>query len=1059
MSNYIVTGRVVERITRRGLAGLRVEAWDKDLLLDDLLDVGVTGSSGSFLLRFDESRFRELFLDRRPDLFFKVFSGDQLLASTEDSVLWNADRSDITTEIEVDAPAGTDVDAGATDTDGSRGRNIATRGSLQATYTPLGFKGKGAAPRGLEKAALFSHLSPSAEELSRLLSEYSAGKSVGDKRLVSAIAALQSGLSSRAQFRPLLGAAFLATIDAADLQAVARALVASRLEELQSQRKHIEGDDGAKPTGALLALADRLGLSTIGRSSSELLLDASTQLERLDDLARNVRKSLEETEPAGCLHLEKLEFTPAGIERGELVYSLPLAPGEVVNIAHKEWASTSEEFERIVTDYLEEYSEEGVTEKSELAQSVNSQNQHSTAFNTGVTASGEYGPVSITATVNYSVNDSATKSEQVTRNHASEITNKASSRAKREHKVSFKVASAAGTEDQSVRLIKNPFADRATRVDYYQLIRKWRVDLLRYGARLTWDIAIPEPGSGLLSKLAQLAELRRELEGDFSEEFTLKPGDIDFDPASDNHYAKVAARYAVPLAPSDIPPPLPRRMSVGTDPTKDWSDDGSDIGGFDTFRFSVPEEYEISDTWLSFECRPPTYPRARVDDQGRPVRDSHGCPLFACDDDTEFAITAHDYTHGEHGLYWERQQEERAAQTHVDDAAADPDRYVGHDDDFKYVLVYWRKWPSWVGKSGEFLIGIHSWKVRRFFLVADLELNLTAAAKEAWRQKIWRAIYEGAQARFYERRQMLKEKLARLEEELGAQDALSLRKKEREEVMKGVLRWLLGKDIFRFYPEGLPADIEHELYETETGLVPDEFSRQEMLRQGQIIKFLHHAIEWENVLYFLYPYFWSHPNRWEFKKYIDHPDAMHRAFLKAGSARVVLTIRPGFEEAFLAFTQSGDMNQLPPSPYFEIGEEFKAFAETNYPGIPPANPERSVRPLLSVRQRRAWDDMQEIMKLLEGYRQANGDYPTTAQGLAVLPRQFVDPWGRAYAYTCPGEHADFDLVAFGADGAAGGEGEDADIESWAEASLIGTWYEYTPTSALDIAFDTAKPTA
>jgi hypothetical protein len=50
----------------------------------------------------------------------------------------------------------------------------------------------------------------------------------------------------------------------------------------------------------------------------------------------------------------------------------------------------------------------------------------------------------------------------------------------------------------------------------------------------------------------------------------------------------------------------------------------------------------------------------------------------------------------------------------------------------------------------------------------------------------------------------------------------------------------------------------------------------------------HHAIEWENMLYFLYPYFWSHKNRWEEKKYLEHPDIMQKTFLKSGSARIVL---------------------------------------------------------------------------------------------------------------------------------------------------------------------------
>jgi type II secretion system protein G len=107
--------------------------------------------------------------------------------------------------------------------------------------------------------------------------------------------------------------------------------------------------------------------------------------------------------------------------------------------------------------------------------------------------------------------------------------------------------------------------------------------------------------------------------------------------------------------------------------------------------------------------------------------------------------------------------------------------------------------------------------------------------------------------------------------------------------------------------------------------------------------------------------------------------------------------------------------------------------------------------------------MEGIIKLLEQYKTANGAYPTTAQGLAALSGLGTvppkDPWGNDWTYRSPGQYSDFELVCLGADGAAGGEGEDADIMSWADASLVGRWYEYTPTSALDISFNETLPTA
>jgi general secretion pathway protein G len=42
----------------------------------------------------------------------------------------------------------------------------------------------------------------------------------------------------------------------------------------------------------------------------------------------------------------------------------------------------------------------------------------------------------------------------------------------------------------------------------------------------------------------------------------------------------------------------------------------------------------------------------------------------------------------------------------------------------------------------------------------------------------------------------------------------------------------------------------------------------------------------------------------------------------------------------------------------------------------------------------------------------------------------LDPWGRPYQYLNPGLKSDVDVFTYGADGAAGGTGADADIGSW-----------------------------
>jgi general secretion pathway protein G len=85
-------------------------------------------------------------------------------------------------------------------------------------------------------------------------------------------------------------------------------------------------------------------------------------------------------------------------------------------------------------------------------------------------------------------------------------------------------------------------------------------------------------------------------------------------------------------------------------------------------------------------------------------------------------------------------------------------------------------------------------------------------------------------------------------------------------------------------------------------------------------------------------------------------------------------------------------------------------------------------------------------KALDQFRIDVGRYPTTDEGLQVLvvaPSNEpnwggpylkkgvpMDPWGRAYVYTQPGSHNDFDLLSYGKDGRPGGSGEDADVTNW-----------------------------
>lgn len=86
---------------------------------------------------------------------------------------------------------------------------------------------------------------------------------------------------------------------------------------------------------------------------------------------------------------------------------------------------------------------------------------------------------------------------------------------------------------------------------------------------------------------------------------------------------------------------------------------------------------------------------------------------------------------------------------------------------------------------------------------------------------------------------------------------------------------------------------------------------------------------------------------------------------------------------------------------------------------------------------------------LDNFMVDMGRYPTMQEGLAALRTQpgnlekwkgpYLkkempnDPWGTPYAYRAPGRSGGYEIVSYGADGREGGEGENADINSWENA--------------------------
>jgi hypothetical protein len=216
-----------------------------------------------------------------------------------------------------------------------------------------------------------------------------------------------------------------------------------------------------------------------------------------------------------------------------------------------------------------------------------------------------------------------------------------------------------------------------------------------------------------------------------------------------------------------------------------------------------------------------------------------------------------------------------------------------------------------------------------------LTVGASADAVEQWRNICWGRLRDAAYAQYLQRMDFIREQRAALLRIVSRTDPLLLRRLEREQIMRSVLLWLFpdfGQANSVLTTAGNPATLSDD-------------SWRAIMEYGEYIKFVHSAVDWDNVMVLLYPYFWDAPGVHDFKQNFDHPDPIHREFIRAGAARVVLAIRPGFEEQLVSLLEKGHLGSLPHGDRFQkvVEDVQKAndkYAETaagdddENPGVP-----------------------------------------------------------------------------------------------------------------------------
>jgi hypothetical protein len=138
------------------------------------------------------------------------------------------------------------------------------------------------------------------------------------------------------------------------------------------------------------------------------------------------------------------------------------------------------------------------------------------------------------------------------------------------------------------------------------------------------------------------------------------------------------------------------------------------------------------------------------------------------------------------------------------------------------------------------------------------------------------------------------------------------------------------------------------------GGVPD-FDIFDALSEGSTIQFFEQAFEWENLTYLFYPYFWGRNSKWVSKMNTYDTDPLFTQFLQAGSARVVLPVHPGYNDAVMYYLENngalwkgGEAPRLNDPMFLSIADELRSQTDDLFGATPEGDPWEVVLPTTLV---------------------------------------------------------------------------------------------------------------
>jgi hypothetical protein len=583
---------------------------------------------------------------------------------------------------------------------------------------------------------------------------------------------------------------------------------------------------------------------------------------------------------------------------GELASLQTIMRGERREVSTRNLSRTSSTTTTETLSEQEETSSRTTDERYSFAAEAQKTAEQAFGVEVGVSVTGKFGPVQVGATANASFDTSQSSTESTSQEFAKTVTEEASKRVKTSIKETSSVTLLTETQSTTLQAFSNEDGTVHVNGLYRWIDKELDARLMNYGRRLMWAPVVPEPG-GLYRGLAKQA--RRQLQADLVEpvhpslldKVSLEPldpadasdGFRSFEDVDEANYAQLAAVYDVTSVSAPPPDELTGGKAIavpaGMQPIE-MEDDGLSLVMADA-GLTIEAGYRLISLGVFAPAGANESHRQYADVLHMGEKKDVADRILVMVGNREFRFSA----------TGSGNNDPKDIETNFNEMIS----IIEHDGTVFGDLVR-PAVPITISASFSGMFALN--------VVYSAERTPEAFAQ--WQASTYAAVLKGyvTKKQAYDQAVLLVK--AQVESDVQAQTfnlrADQYRAIELTELKRGCLELLTegeatGRTSVSVADDGTPTMVFHEA--DATGLT----DWRSPLANGTVAEWSETVFEWGQTVYEFLPYYWAGAERWAETAIASSSDAVFEGFLRAGSATVVVPVRPGYERPFLFFLKTG----------------------------------------------------------------------------------------------------------------------------------------------------------